>query len=218
MARVTLRAVLWDLDGTLVDSEEYHWRAWRDTMAAEGVPLTFEQFRATFGWRNDAILRQWLGSDVDPLRMERIADAKEEAYRNLVRAGGLVPLPGAAEWVRRLHAEGWAQAVASSAPRLNIEVVMQAIGLADQFQATAASEDVERGKPDPQVFLVAASRLGVPPARAIVVEDAPAGVEAARRAGMRSIGARRDGMQLPADIAVGSLADLPPDAFDSLIR
>ncbi len=217
MAGATPRAVLWDLDGTLVDSEPYHWRAWRETMAGEGVALSFEQFRATFGWRNDAILRQWLG-DGDGPRAARTGDAKEELYRALVRGGGQAALPGAAEWVRRLHAEGWAQAVASSAPRLNIAAVMEAIGLADQFQATASAEDVERGKPDPQVFLLAASRLGVPAARAIVVEDAAAGIEAARRAGMRCIAVRRDGAQLPADIVVASLADLPPDAFAGLIR
>ncbi|MGA2132345.1 MAG: HAD family phosphatase [Bryobacteraceae bacterium] len=212
------RAVLWDLDGTLVDSEQQHWLAWRDTMSAEGVALTFDQFRATFGWRNDAILKSWLGPDIDSQRIARIGDAKEELYRNLVRRDHIEPLPGAAEWVRRLHTDGWLQAVASSAPRLNIDVVMEAIGLADQFQATASAEDVQRGKPDPQVFLLAASRLGVPPARSIVVEDAPAGIEAARRAGMHSIGVRRDGLQLPADIAASSLADLPPDAFTSLIR
>jgi beta-phosphoglucomutase len=215
---MTLRAVLWDLDGTLVDSEEYHWHSWRDTMAAEGMVLTFEQFRATFGWRNDAILRHWLGDDVDPRRAARISDAKDRLYRTMVRSGGQIALPGAAEWVRRLHAEGWSQAVASSAPRLNIEAVMAAIGLADQFQATASAEDVERGKPDPQVFCLAALRLGVPPSRCIVVEDAAAGIEGARRAEMRSIAVRHDGSQLPADIVVRSLADLPRDAFDSLIR
>jgi HAD superfamily hydrolase (TIGR01509 family) len=209
--------VLWDLDGTLVDSEEYHWRSWRDTMAGEGVALTFEQFRATFGWRNDAILRQWLGDDIDARRAARIGDAKEELYRSLVRSGGLVPLPGAAEWVRRLHAEGWQQAIASSAPRLNVEVVMEVIGLAAQFQATASAEDVERGKPDPEIFLSAASRLGATPAHAIVVEDAAAGIEAARRAGMRSIAVRADGALLPADMVVRSLADLPADAFARLL-
>ena len=210
--------MLWDLDGTLVDSEEQHWLAWREAMSAEGVALTHDQFRATFGWRNDAILRTWLGTDIDAERIERIGDAKEELYRNLVRRDRIAPLPGAAEWVRRLKEDGWLQAVASSAPRLNIEVVLDAIGLADQFQASASAEDVERGKPDPQVFLLAASRLGVPPARSIVVEDAAAGIEGAHRAGMRSIGVRRDGAPLPADIAVASLADLPPDAFTSLIR
>ncbi len=209
--------MLWDLDGTLVDSEEYHWQSWRDTMAGEGVALTFDQFRATFGWRNDAILRHWMGDGFDPVRAERIGDAKEELYRDLVRRGRLDPLPGAADWVRRLHVEGWAQAVASSAPRLNVQVVMEAIGLAGQFEATASAEDVQNGKPDPAVFLLAASRLAVPPSRSIVVEDAAAGIEGARRAGMRSIAVRRDGERLPADIVVHSLADLPPDAFTGLV-
>jgi len=214
---VSLRAVLWDLDGTLVDSENYHWLAWRDTMANEGVALTFEQFRETFGWRNDAILRRWLGPNADPRRMERIGAAKEEQYRALVRRGGLAPLPGAAEWVRRLRAAGWAQAVASSAPRLNIEVVLEAMGLAGLFETSVSAEDVERGKPDPQVFLTAAARLGAPPQRAIVVEDAAAGIEAARRAGMRSIAVARDGKQLPADIVVRSLAEISGDAFTGLL-
>ncbi len=217
MARVASRAVLWDLDGTLVDSERDHWLAWRDTMAAENVPLTFAQFRATFGWRNDAILRHWLGDDVDAVRMARIGDAKEELYRQLVRTGGLAPLPGAAEWVRRLDGEGWAQAVASSAPRLNIEVVMEAIGLAEMFQATVSAEDVERGKPDPGVFLTAAARVGVPPECSIVVEDAAAGIQAAVRAGMRSIAVGRNTDGWPADIHTPSLADLSADSFDRLL-
>jgi len=213
-----LRAVLWDLDGTLVDSEESHWHSWRDTMAGEGVMLTYEEFRATFGWRNDAILRHWLGDDVDAERSARIAEAKEVLYREMVRHGGVKVLPGAAEWVRRLHAEGWVQAIASSAPRLNIEVVMEAIGLADQFEASASAEDVERGKPDPEIYLTAAARLGVPAERAIVVEDAAAGIEGARRASMRSIAVRADGVQLPADVVVRSLADLPVDVFSKLLQ
>jgi len=211
------RAVLWDLDGTLVDSEDYHWQAWRDTMAAEGVTLTYEQFRGTFGQRNDTILRQFLGDAADAARIERVGDAKEILYRDLVQRGGLAPLPGAAEWVRRLHREGWAQAIASSAPRLNIDAVLAVIGLAGEFDAATSAEDVRRGKPDPEVFLVAAARLGVPPARAIVVEDAGAGIEGARRAGMRSIAVVREGTALPADICVRSLADLAPGAFDTLL-
>lgn len=210
-------AVLWDLDGTLVDSEEYHWQAWRETMAAEGVALTYEEFRSTFGQRNDTILRKWLGPDLDAARMERIANSKEECYRALVRAGGLSPLPGAAEWVLRLNRQGWLQAVASSAPRLNIEVVLEVIGLAGRFQATVSAEDVRRGKPDPEVFLLAAERVGARPDRSIVVEDAAAGIEAARRAGMRSIAVSRDGAQFPADIVVRSLAGLPEGAFAGLL-
>jgi len=210
-------AALWDLDGTLVDSADYHWESWVETLSPEGMSITHERFLETFGQRNDSILPLWLGAGATPERIARIADDKEACYRRLVKEGRLRALPGGAEWVRRLHEEGWRQAIASSAPRLNIEVMLEALGLARYFQAIVAAEDVERGKPDPQVFLLAADLLGVPPSRAIVVEDAAAGIEAARRAGMRSIGVSRNGTPLAADIAVSSLADLPPGAFDDLL-
>jgi HAD superfamily hydrolase (TIGR01509 family) len=210
-------AVLWDLDGTLIDSEQYHWLAWRDSMAAEGVALTYSQFLKTFGLRNDAIIPQWIpGASVE--QVQRIADAKEQLYRRLVREGGLVPLPGATEWTQRLAADGWRQAIASSAPRENIDAVLAVIGLGSVFQAVVSAEDVTLGKPDPQVFLTAAARLGSTPGRSVVVEDAPAGVEAARRAGMPSIGVNRNGVRLPADLAVASLDDLPADAFSRLLK
>ena len=209
-------AVLWDIDGTLVDSEEFHWLSWRDTMAAEGRPITRDQFVVTFGQRNDSILPHWLGADATPDRIRHVGDAKEALYRKLVRDSGIAALPGAAEWVRRLHQEEWRQAVASSAPRANIEVVLEVIGLAGLFQAVVSAEDVTVGKPDPQVFLTAASRLGAAPTECVVVEDAVAGVEAARRARMRSIGVSRKG-SLPADVAVRSLAELPPDVFTKLV-
>ena len=210
-------AVLWDMDGTLVDSEEYHWISWRDTMTAEGIPITHDRFLQTFGQRNDSILRHWLGGDITAERIQRIGDAQEELYRKLVRERGLAPLAGAAEWVRRLHAEGWPQAIASSAPRENVVVVLDVIGLASCFQAIVSAEDVTAGKPDPQVFLKAAVRLGMQPARCIVVEDAAAGVEAARRAGARSIGVSRNGHLLTADLPIRSLADLPENAFRELL-
>jgi HAD superfamily hydrolase (TIGR01509 family) len=209
-------AVLWDLDGTLVDSEEFHWQAWRETMNAEGAPVTRAQFLETFGLRNDEILPRWLGSAATLDSINRIAQAKELLYRKLVREGGLTPLPGASEWVHRLEQEGWRQAIASSAPRANVDVVLDALGLAACFQAVVTAEDVSIGKPDPQVFLTAASRLDSSPPQCIVVEDAAMGVEAARRAGMRSIGVNRT-KRLAADIAVSSLADLPAGAFRSLL-
>ena len=186
-------------------------------MAAEGVPLTYPQFLKTFGLRNDAIIPQWI-PEASTEHVERIANAKEQLYRRLVREGRLVPLPGAAEWTARLAREGWRQAIASSAPRENVDAVLAVIGLGSVFQAVVSAEDVTLGKPDPQVFLTAAKRLGAMPAGSIVVEDAPAGVEAARRAGMASIGVNRNGMRLAADLAVSSLADLPPDAFSRLLK
>jgi beta-phosphoglucomutase len=137
-------------------------------------------------------------------------------YRELVRAKGMSPLPGVERWVRRLNKNGWRQAIASSAPRLNVEVVLDAIGLAVCFQAIVSAEDVQHGKPDPEVFLTAASRLRVPPERCVVVEDAGAGIEAARRAGMRSIGVSRCNA-LPAEVSVQSLDLLPEDTFEKLV-
>ncbi len=210
-------AVLWDLDGTLVDSEEYHWLAWKEILDQEGISLTRAQFLSSFGQRNDAILRAWLGEDASLELIRKIGDDKEAHYRELVRTNGLSPLPGAAEWVERLHQEGWPQAIASSAPRLNVEAVLDALHLRKWFQASTAAEDVQAGKPDPQVFLIAASRLNASPGICIVVEDARAGVEGARRAGMRSIGVGKNAFSLGADLATARLSDLPADSFSSLL-
>ena len=210
-------AVLWDLDGTLLDSEEYHWGAWCDTMAAIGHPITREQFLATFGLRNDEILPGWLGASATPENIDQISRDKEVLYRKLLRERGAAPLAGAAEWVRRLNSEGWLQAIASSAPRANVDVVLQVLGMGSFFQAVVSAEDVTAGKPDPQVFLTAAARLGMPSKACIVVEDSPAGIEAARRAGMHSIGVRRNGRLSEADLAVTTLDQLPKNAFAALL-
>ena len=212
------RAVIWDLDGTLADSEDYHWLALQQVMGDEGIAITHDQFLATFGQRNDSVLTGWLGADATEARRDRIGEAKEAAFRRLARTRGCVALPGALAWVQRLGPRGWRQAIASSAPRANIDVMIEALGIAGDFDAIASSEDVTAGKPDPQVFLIAASRLDVPPSRCIVVEDAAAGVEAARRAGMPSIGVRANGAALEANVFARSLADLGDTAFDRLLN
>jgi beta-phosphoglucomutase family hydrolase len=211
------RAVLWDMDGTLIDSEELHWISWRETLASEGITISREQFLSSFGQRNDSIIRKWLGEAATPERIERIGNAKEELYRRLIRRDGISPLPGVAHWVHQLHKQGWLQAVASAAPRANIDAVLEALSAPHVFQGIVSAEDVHRGKPDPEVYLTAAARVGVPPDRCIVVEDAVAGVEGARRAGMKSIGVSHNGKHLPSDIVVQSLELLEPDGFDKLL-
>jgi HAD superfamily hydrolase (TIGR01509 family) len=206
------------MDGTLIDSEQFHWIAWRDTLANEGIIITREQFLSSFGQRNDSILPKWLGATATPERLERIANAKEERYRNLIRRNRISPLPGVENWVHRLHQEGWLQAIASAAPRANIQAVLEALSATHVFQAIVSAEDVRHGKPDPEVYLTAAARVGVPPDRCIVVEDAAAGVQGARSAGMRSIGVNRNGEHLPADIVVPSLELLSPDSFEKLLE
>lgn len=211
------KAVLWDLDGTLVNSEEYHWQSWRDTLAQEGLSITYDQFLGSFGMKNDPIMRMWLGDGYTPERSVRIADAKETDYRRLAQLHGLTPLPGAREWVARLKADGWRQAIATSAPRANAEAMLAALDMTSMFDAVVVAEDVSHGKPDPEVFLTAAARVGAPPARAIVIEDAAAGIEGARRAAMKSVGVNAR-QSLGADVNVTSLVELAADAFDSLIR
>jgi beta-phosphoglucomutase family hydrolase len=215
---VSPRAVLWDVDGTLLDSAEYHWLAWRETMAVEGFDLSRERFAASFGWRNDAILREWLGADLVEAEIDRIGNLKEARYRELMREGGVTPLPGVRHWLEQLHAAGWRQAVASSAPRLNVEAIVAALEIERFFGAITSAEDVQRGKPDPQVFLAAAEKLGVDPARCVVVEDAPAGVEGGRRAGMATIGVLSSHSSLSADVVVRTLDELADDAFDRLVN
>jgi beta-phosphoglucomutase len=211
------RAALWDMDGTLLDSAEYHWLAWRDSMLDLGYPLAYEEFVATFGQRNDTILRSWISKEITDIEIARISDVKEARYRALVREHGIDLLPGVRGWLERLQVAGWRQAVASSAPRANVETLVEILGIGAFFDALVAAEDVQRGKPDPQVFLTAAERLNVSPARCVVLEDAPAGIEAAHRAGMQAIGIRSSHPGLQADITVDTLDELPEDTFGRLI-
>jgi beta-phosphoglucomutase len=207
------RAVIWDLDGTLIDSSDLHWEAWRQMTVAENIPLTYEQYVADFGKRNDEILRGRMGADLSDEFIARVSLAKEIVYRDLIRTKGLELLPGALYWLRRLKAEGWPQALGTSAPRGNIDAAFTALGIAEYFDVAITSEEVRAGKPEPDVFLTAAAKLGVAPRDCIVVEDAPAGVEAARRAGMKSIGVLTTHRELKADLVVPSLDQLPGDFF-----
>jgi len=213
MTNNTKRAVIWDLDGTLIDSSHYHWEAWQAVMEAENFRLTYEQYVADFGKRNDEILRGRLGADLPDDFIARVSYAKEEVYRDLIRTRGLELLPGAAYWLERLNAEGWLQALATSAPRGNIDAVFAALGLEKFFDAVISSEEVKAGKPEPDVFLAAAAKMDVEPRDCIVVEDAPAGVEAARRAGMKSIGVLTTHSELKADLVAARLDQLPEGFF-----
>jgi len=214
----TTGGVLWDLDGTLIDSAGHHWVAWRETLATSGLSVTTAQFAQMFGKRNDEILRELFGDGVEPAWVEEVSETKEETYRLILRRDGLDLLPGAEGWLVRLGERGWKQALASSAPPKNIAAAFEALRL-ERFLGTVVSADeVGHGKPDPAIFLEAARRICLPPGRCVVVEDAPAGIEGARRAGMRSIGVLSDHHpQLDADLVVPRLDALPDDAFDALL-
>ena len=174
------RAVLWDLDGTLIDTGTVHWQAWRGVLANEGLDLTWEKFVPGFGQRNDNVLRLWLGPDLSDAEVVRIAGIKESTYRAILKQQPPILLPGTEHWLAALRAAGWRQALATMTPRLNLEAIFEVVKtssgqpMRDFFDAVVTADDVHHSKPDPEVFLLAASRLGMPPEHCVVVEDSPA--------------------------------------------
>ncbi|MEO6725642.1 MAG: HAD family phosphatase [Blastocatellia bacterium] len=210
------KAVIWDLDGTLINSVDHHWDAWREVMVEEKITLTFEDFVADFGKRNDEIMRGRIDAKMTDEEIARIALSKEEKYRRFIRTKGLTLLPGARHWLKQLKADGWRQALGTSAPQGNIDAVFDVLEIRQFFDAVMSSEQAKAGKPAPDVFLAAAAAINIEPENCIVVEDAPAGIEAARRAGMKSIGVLTTHNELKADWVFRSLEDLPADFFAAL--
>lgn len=181
------QAILWDMDGVIVQSGEYHYRAYRELFEEIDVPFSREQyFDELFGVRNWDIIRTVAG-DLPREEIEALAERKEEKFRKHAR-GKIEALPGAKELIARASEAGLKQAIVSSTPCVNIELVLEELGLTEAFGTIVGEEDAEKGKPDPEGFLVAAERLGVEPAACVVIEDAPAGLEAGNAGGMRTIG------------------------------
>ena len=207
--------VIWDVDGTLVDTAELHFRAWVALAAEIAQPFTRADFAATFGRRNPEIVRQLFFPDADDARVADLGLRKETHYRTSVRAEGTALLPGVARLLADFAAAGWPQAVGSSAPRENLDLLLGATGIARYFAAVVGQEDTTRGKPDPQVFLVGAEKLGIDPARCVVFEDAAAGVEAARAGGMKCVAVRFVGHH-PADALAAAGADLVAESLDEV--
>ena len=211
--------VIFDMDGVLVDSYRAHFESWRRLADEQGCTFTEADFVATFGRTSREILTECWPADLPAEQVSAADDRKEALYRQAIREE-FPEMPGARDLVRALHAAGFALAVGSSGPRANIDVCVAGLDLPGLFSAIITREDVTRGKPEPEVFLVAADRLGVPPARCAVVEDAPAGIEAANRAGMTSIaltGTATADALADADLIVASLAELTPARIAELI-
>lgn len=180
-------AVIWDVDGTLVDTAELHFQAWVEVARELAKPFTRADFAATFGRRNPEIIRELFGTHYSDQDIDELGRHKELLYRAAARKLGVELLPGVSPLLEALRQAEFRQAVGSSAPRENLDLILTLTAIAPFFAAIVAMEDTQRGKPDPQVFQVAAARVEVPPERCVVVEDAPAGVQAARAGGMRCI-------------------------------
>ncbi|HVS39748.1 MAG TPA: HAD family phosphatase [Gemmataceae bacterium] len=216
-------AAIWDVDGTLVDTAELHFRAWEATAAERGRPFSRDDFSRTFGRRNPEIIHILFGDAIAGRDAEELADRKEVLYR-AAAAAGVELLPGVRALVDDLDGAGFGQAIGSSAPRANLDLILRLTGVRRFFDVIVSMEDVQRGKPDPQVFQVAAQRLGMSPARCVVLEDAVAGVEAAKAAGMKCIAVRFVGhhsvdslRQAGADLVADSLEQVSAGAVRRLL-
>ena len=185
MSENSLEAVLWDLDGVIADTGIYHYQAWVDVFSKRGKTFTQEQFMRHFGQRHDTIIHSVLGN-VSQEVFDAITEEKQENYRQRV-ARNIKPLPGAIELIKLLGKNGIKTAIASSAPPENVDIIIKGLGIQDCFDAYARGTEVAEGKPSPLVFLLAAEKLGVEPAKCLVIEDAIAGVAAAKSAGMKCI-------------------------------
>ena len=180
-------ALIFDWDGVIINSEEFHRRSWDLVAEEEGLRLPTGAFETSFGMRNEQIIPHvfnWAEAD-DTHRIQAIADRKEELYRELVKEEGIEPLPGVIALLNHLEEAGVPKAVGSSTPRANIDAVMEVIGVTGRFQEIVAAADVSKGKPDPEVFLTAAKRLGYAPDRCVVIEDAHVGIKAAQAGGIK---------------------------------
>ncbi|HLO39402.1 MAG TPA: HAD family phosphatase [Phycisphaerales bacterium] len=213
--------VIFDMDGVIVRSEEAHWVSWRAVALRRGIDLTYETFLSCFGRVNADCIRIMLGEGIGPEESRSIAQAKESAFRDAIRAS--VPLAaGTRDLLTALRAAGAKMAVGSSAPPENVALILDAGGIREFFSAAIDGDQVTRGKPAPDVFLKAGSSLSIDPARCAVIEDAPAGIRAARAAGMTAIGVatthtRDQLLEAGAHDVLPELADLSPTFIEHLI-
>lgn len=180
-----IQAVIWDLDGVILDSADEHLRSWKRLAQDEGVVFTDADFWGTFGKRNNDIIPHYWHI-TSPAQLQELADRKETYFREFVRESAAF-LPGAEELMRGLHEKGFAQALASSSPVENIRLISALLALDRYLSVFVSGEMVEHGKPAPDIFLRAAQELHIPASTCLVIEDAVAGVEAAHAGGMRCI-------------------------------
>ena len=213
------RAVIFDVDGVLVDSYQAHFESWRLMLAEHGMELTEDQFRTTFGRTTRDIIAALFPHEVAEDQIQELDNRKEALFRDILRRS-FPAGEGASDLIEALAGAGFGLAVGSSAQLLNVELTLEHLPQGELIAAKVSGDDVTRGKPDPEVFLLAAERLDVPPARCAVVEDAPAGVEAANRAGMASIGLTGTATRTELDharLVVDSLRELSPEVIGRLI-
>ena len=211
---------LFDWDGVVIDSSDQHERSWEMLAAEIGKPLPADHFVRGFGMKNQVIIPDILKWSGDPAEIHRFSLRKEELYREIIAREGITPLPGVVDLLQMLNEHGVPCSVGSSTHRENIEVIFEAIGVRNLFQAVVTAEDVSHGKPHPEVFLKGTEKVGREPANCVVFEDAHVGIEAGLAAGCKVIAVATTNPldQLgQATLAVESLEAVTWDVFRSIL-
>lgn len=178
-------AAIWDLDGTLVNTEQAHFESWRSLLHEYGRDLDYAEFRPTFGRRNDDVLTHHFGFDPNDVDIDALGRRKESFFLADLEKNGVRCQLGAEELVNHFSKLGFSQAIASSAPRENIDFIVRRLPFSSTFEAIVSAEEIRHGKPAPDIVLKAAEGLNVPVSRAVVLEDAPAGVASGKSAGAK---------------------------------
>ena len=214
-------AVIFDLDGVLVDTGWAHKQAWFGFAEKQGFNISDDFFTTTFGMTNDRIIPMLLGRKLSSGQLKQLSDWKEQLYRRII-ADKLIPDERIEILLAGLKKAGFSLAIGSSAPKANLDLIRERLRLDRFFEAYVTCEDVNEGKPSPQVFIKAAAKLSVPPRNCVVVEDAVAGIEAAKAAKMAVIALtstrkRSDLEKANADLIFDSLAELKPETFLKLL-
>jgi|SaaInl4_135m_RNA_FD_contig_21_1881092_length_1176_multi_10_in_0_out_0_2 HAD superfamily hydrolase (TIGR01509 family) len=212
--------VIFDWDGVVLDSSRFHEESWSLLASDRSLPLPDGHFHRGFGMRNESIIPEILGWSHNPEEIQELAFAKETLYRKLLSHTGIDPLPGVLKLLIELKSREIPTAVGSSTPRENLELAIQLLGLEEYFQATVCGDDVTRGKPFPDVFELAAQKIGCDASRCLVIEDAPVGIEAARNAQMKCVAVTTTNPAQTlafADLVVNSLQELNAEQLIKLV-
>jgi HAD superfamily hydrolase (TIGR01509 family) len=206
---------IFDWDGVVVDSSQIHLKSWEILAEELDLPLPNDHFERGFGKRNQTIIPDILEWTKNIELIEKWGLRKEEIYREIASSEGIPLAKGSKEFLERLHPEPVRCAIGTSTERKNVELAIKQHDLSDFFSASACSEDVQEGKPNPEVFLKAAAGLSISATHCVVFEDSPHGIKAAQNADMKSVALTTSHpanvfMHLQPDLVVGSLAEVTP--------
>ena len=217
---MALKAVIWDLDGIIADTAPFHFLAWQRVAQDRGTTFTEADFRQTFGKRNPEIIAEKFEGVHSPQEIAVLSQKKEGIFRRIAQQS-IKAFPGVLNLLLSLKSSEWKTALVSSTPRENIRLITNALDIATLFDTVVSDQDVSKGKPDPEGFLLAARRLEVYPGNCVVIEDAIAGVRASKAAGMKCMAVTNTHPAeklVEADRTVDSLEALSVETFEFLLK